>query len=101
VKTVYFKKTIGKYRKGTQHQISYNLANVYFRSNIAVDAYENKVIPEPVAKQDFEPTEPVTPGVVDYTPTEPVVSESPAVEPDLYDTLDIEGLRNLARSRGI
>lgn len=75
MKEVYFKKTIGKYKKGSSHLISDGLANVYLRANIISEGYIAK-IPEPISKGDFH-------------------------KKDMYDTLSVEELRSIASERGV
>lgn len=73
---VYFKKTIGKYKKGQLREIPNGLAQVYIRSNIASQDYEKKVI-ESVSREEFKESL------------------------DAYDSMDLEQLKDLANKRDI
>lgn len=52
---LHFRKTIGRYKKGSIHEVRDSLARVYLRANIANQSYEQKVIAEPLAKAELHP----------------------------------------------
>lgn len=81
---LHFRKTIGRYKKGSTHEVRDSLARVYLRANIAVQDYERKVIAEPASKNEFHAA--------------PVKK----FEPDEFEGIDdADQLRVIALERGV
>lgn len=81
---LHFRKTIGRYKKGSTHDVRDSLARVYLRANIATQEYEQKVVHEPVSKSEF---------------VEPVPTALDVV--DNYDDMSVEELRIIALERDV
>lgn len=100
---LHFRKTIGRYKKGSTHEVRDSLARVYLRANIAKQDYEQKVIAEPVSKKNRETYKIDARGIdqgamLDLVESEPEVTSR---TDEFDDITDEQELRIIALERGI